>query len=65
MHDQLRVRMRDRVDYLQQQAQARRQGQLPALAEAIDAFTFHVLEDQIGLPVLAHPRIEQPRDVRV
>jgi len=63
VHDSLRVRVCDGIDYRQNQRQPRFQRQRPAGAVFVDANTLDVLEDEKRLAVLSEAGIKEPGDV--
>ena len=65
VHDEVGVRVRDRREYLEEQAQACVDAEAPLVAVAIDVRALHVLEDEIGGANRRHPGVEQPRDARM
>ena len=66
MHDQVRVRVRDRVEHVEEQPHARaRRSSAWLVAVAIDVLAVDELEHQVGLPARRHARIDQVRDVRM
>ncbi len=65
MHHQVGVRMGDRLRDLEEQPQALAHAQSVAAAVGVDALAFDEFERQVGLAVVGHAGVVQPRDVRV
>ncbi len=65
VHDQVGVRVADRVADLQEQLHARGHARPARAAPVGDRFAFHVFQREVGLVVAADAGVEQARDVRV
>ena len=65
VHDQVRVRVADRVAGLQEQREPLRQRRLPLQRPVGDRFAVDVFQREVGLAVLGGAGIEQARDVGV
>ena len=65
VHDQVRVRVADRVAGLQEQREALRQRRLPLRCPVGDRFAVDVFQREVGLAVLGGAGVEQARDVGV
>ena len=65
MDNQIRVRVRDRVQHLEKQAQARAQIEPMLLAVLIDRLSVDVFEDQVRRPRRRDAGIDELRDVRM
>lgn len=65
VHDQIGVRVNDRIRHLQEEDEAFVDGEAVVVGVAIDRDAVHVLQHQIGLPGLGNPGVEQAGDVRM
>jgi len=64
MHNQLRIRMTDRLQHLLHEANARSWRELLLLRVHIERHAFHVLHHQVRLTGLGHLGVEQACDIR-
>ena len=65
MDDELTLCVRNGIEHVQKQRETLRQRQSMGPAVLVDRLALDVLENQVGLPVLAHAGIEEPSDVGV
>ena len=65
MHDQVRVRVGDGFEHVDEQAQASVGVERVLVAVVIDALAFDVLEHQVGMTARRHAGVDEVRDVRM
>ena len=65
MHDQVRMRMRDRGEHIEKQSQTPLHVKPPAVTIVVDPFTLDEVQDQVRLARRRDACVDQSRDVRM